>query len=79
MDLAGRSCSLSVEVPGSEINFVSAEKVDGVGQWAWRKEVVGENQRPARVPVLWLGGHGRTAACFPRGPVGVWLWEAAKP
>jgi hypothetical protein len=37
---------------------------------------VGENPCPARVPVLWAGGHERTAACFPQG---VWLWEATDP
>ena len=38
---------------------------------------VGENPCLVRVPVLWAGGCGRTAACmWPR--VGVWLWEATE-
>lgn len=34
------------------------------------KRGVGENPHPARVPVLWAGGHQRTAAHFPCGPGG---------
>ena len=29
---------------------------------------VGENLHPTRVLVLWVGGCGRTAACFPGSP-----------
>ena len=32
---------------------------------------MGENPHPARVLVLWVGGHGRTVACFPHGPLWV--------
>ena len=47
------------------------------GQWVWGKEGVGENPSPTRVPVLWAGGRGRTAACFSRGPR--WVSGCVKP
>jgi hypothetical protein len=38
---------------------------------------VGENPRPARVPVLWAGGHGRAVARFPHGRG--WVSGCGKP
>jgi hypothetical protein len=38
---------------------------------------VGENLRPARVPVLWAGGRWRTARRFPHGPG--WASGCVKP
>ena len=46
----------------------------GVGGHGYRRNRgVGENPSPARVPVLWVGGHGRTAHAFHIALVGIWL------
>jgi hypothetical protein len=37
----------------------------------------GENPPPTRVLVVWAGGLGKTAACFPRGPR--WVSGCVKP
>jgi hypothetical protein len=41
------------------------------------KRGMGECQRPARVSVLWDGGQGRTAGCFPCSPR--WASSWVKP
>jgi hypothetical protein len=38
------------------------------GQKGVGEKGVGESRSPTRVPVLWVGGCRRTAACFPHGP-----------
>ena len=40
-------------------------------------KVGGGNLCPTRVPVLWVGRHGRTAARFPGGPG--WVSVCVKP
>ena len=40
------------------------------------KRGVGENPHPSRVPVLWAGRVGMTAARFPHGQLGRWWTQA---
>jgi hypothetical protein len=72
-----------VEESGEELREVEETRIpqeDRQSQLTWahgvwghgcgEKRRVGENLRPARVLVLWVGGCGRTATCFPHGPGG---------
>ena len=75
-------CFITAMVTLTKTNGVCAENQWVQGNGRGEMKGVGENRRPARVPVLWVGRHRRTAACFPCAPLlpeGVWLWEATEP
>ena len=63
-----------------ETNLCSRKSIQAPGLWSCGcggKRGVGENPHPARVPVLWAGGRGRTATRFARGPR--WASGCVKP